>query len=87
MTRQPQSELYSKFIELPGTSKEMPEASQAAPADGDKELRVTVTLRRQRSLDEALKNGVRLTREEFDAAFGIPDERGVKGGRAASWRN
>ncbi len=73
--KQAQSAPYTKFKELPGTAKEMPESSQAAPADGDKELRVTVTLRRQRSLDEALKNGVRLTREEFDVAFGIPEDR------------
>ena len=53
---------YCKFKELPGTTKQMPETSQAASADEDKELRVTVTLRRQRSLDEALKDGVRMTR-------------------------
>ena len=66
---------YAEFTNLPDTYKDVPLETPTNIADPTDVITTTITLRWQRSIDEALMNGVRLTREEFDIQFGISGNR------------
>jgi kumamolisin len=66
-------EKFSNYIQLDDTYKTGVTGVTREPCDPERIIKVTITLRLQRSVDEALEQGLRFTREEFDELFAIPD--------------
>lgn len=65
-------EKFATYINLDDTYKADRAGDTTGPCDPERSIKVTVTLRLQRSVDEALEQGQRFTREEFDELFAIP---------------
>ncbi len=66
---------FSKYVELEGTRNNPPEATFAGATNPNDLIEVTITLSWLQSVDEALKKGLRVTRDEFELQFVVPPER------------
>ena len=64
----------SKKVPLAGSAKAAPETATAGALDEQATADVTIRIRRKASVEEALANGERLTRAEYEARFGASEE-------------